>query len=259
MPNDRQALRALIARLPVDSSDEQTLSEDAGAATNPIDIDKLPEGIIAGSNLIQLPAGTSPALKSSVALSLLAAQRVASNDPVVTSPAQWLARHNLVLSNLNWRIESGGAVTHQFNSLNTAVHKAIIPFLTAALGGAVAASLIVTALDQLQSMDKDAPWITLFERQSRRFDVSEYQFTVASVVGDKVELKLAAARLDASYGMTQVLFFKLKKQEATFEQANQTLVTEMSLLEDLNGDLRAKLMGLTKSYIRSLPDELLLG
>jgi hypothetical protein len=79
------------------------------------------------------------------------------------------------------------------------------------------------------------------------------------VVGDTVHLKLAAARLDASFGKTQVLFFKLKSQNAEFEQANQAFSTEAALLTEMNADLKVKLMTLTKSFIRSLPDNLLLG
>jgi hypothetical protein len=235
------------------------MAEDT-SAVNAIDIDNLPTGIVTGSNLIQFPADASPELKSSVALSLLAAQRVATNDPVVLSPAQWLDRHNTVLQNLNWRNEGGGVAKSQFDSIDVAVHQAIIPFLTAAFGGALGAgALILTALKQLQEMEKDSPWITLFDRQSRRFDVTEYQFSVVQVIGDTVHLKLAAARLNASFGKTQVLFFKLKTQNAEFEQANQSFSSESTLLTEMNADLKVKLMALTKAFIRSLPDDLLRG
>jgi hypothetical protein len=256
--NQSEALRSYIANLPVGTPVHST-AEDA-AAINTIDIDNLPNGIVAGSNLIQFPADASAELKSSVALSLLAAQRVAANDPVVLSPSQWLERHNTVLQNLNWRKGKGGAVKSTFDSINVAVHQAIIPFLVAAFGGAVAAgALIVTALRQLQEMDKDQPWITLFDRESRHFDVTEYQFSVVRVEGDTVHLDVAAARLDASYGRTQVLFFKLKNQKAEFEQANQSFSTEAALLTEMNADLKVKLLKLTKSFIRSLPDDLLGG
>lgn len=253
-----EMLRSYIANLPVGAARPSTAEE--AAAVNTIDINNLPDGIVTGSNLIQFPANASPELKSSVALSLLAAQRVAANDPVVMSPTQWLERHNTVLQNLNWRTEGGGATKATFKSINVAVHEAIIPFLVAAFGGAAAAgALIVTALKQLHEMDKDSPWITLFDRQSRRFDVTEYQFSVIEVKGDTVHLKLAAARLDASFGKTQVLFFKLKNQNAEFEQANQSFSAEAALLTEMNADLKVKLMTLTKSFIRSLPDDLLLG
>jgi hypothetical protein len=251
-----EALGNYIANLPV-GAPLPSMAEDA-ATVNTIDVGNLPNGIVTGSNLIQFPANASPELKSSIALSLLAAQRVATNDPVVLSPAQWLDRHNTVLQNLNWRTEGGGVTKSRFNSIDVAVHQAIIPFLTAAFGGALGAgALILTALKQLQEMDKEAPWITLFDRQSRRFDITEYQFSVVQVVGDTVQLKLAAARLNASFGKTQVLFFKLKSQDAAFEQANQSFAAEAALLAEMNADLRVKMMGLTKSFIRSLPDELL--
>lgn len=257
-PLRQEALHNYIVNLPVGAAPRPS-AEDA-AAVNTIDIDHLPNGVVTGSNLIQFPPGTSAELKSSVALSLLAAQRVASNDPVVASPEQWLERHDTVLRNLNWRGEGGGAVKSHFDSVDVAVHQAIIPFLTAAFGGAAAAgALIVTALKQLQEMDKDSPWITLFDRQSRRFDVSEYQFSIVQVEGDTVHLRLAAARLNASFGRTQVLFFKLNKQRAEFEQANRAYSAEATLLAEMNADLKLKLATLTKSFIRSLPDDLLLG
>jgi hypothetical protein len=255
---DSAALRSYIANLPV-GAPHPSMAEDT-SAVNTIDIDHLPNGIVTGSNLIQFPADASPELKSSVALSLLAAQRVATNDPVILSPTQWLDRHNTVLQNLNWRNEGGGVAKSHFDRIDVAVHQAIIPFLTAAFGGAVGAGvLILTALRQLQDMDKDSPWITLFDRQSRRFDVTEYQFSVVQVIDDTVHLKVAAARLNASFGKTQVLFFKLKTQHAEFEQGNQSFSSEATLLTEMNADLKVKLMALTKSFIRSLPDDLLLG
>ena len=255
---NRELISSYIANLPV-GVPPSSLAEDE-SAVNTIDIDNLPAGIVTGSNLIQFPVEASPELKSSVALSLLAAQRVATNDPVVLSPSQWLDRHNTVLQNLNWRDEGGGVAKSNFDSVDVAVHKAIIPLLAAAFGGAAGAGiLILTALKQLQDMDKDSPWITLFDRESRHFDVTEYQFSVVQVVGDTVHLKVAAARLDASFGRTQVLFFKLKKQNAAFEQANKSYSTEAAILADMNADLKTKMLSLTKSFIRSLPDDLLTG
>lgn len=260
MPVSRDTLRRYIADLPVGALPRSMAEE--GEVVNAIDIDKLPTGLVTGSNLIQFAPEVSQPIKSSVALSLLAAQRVASNDPVVLNPEQWVERHNTVLQNLNWHNDGGGTVKSEFKSVNVAVHQAIIPFLTAALGGAVAAgSLIVTALEQLQKIDQDSPWITLFDRQSRRFDVTEYQFSVVEMdpANKLVRLNIAAARLNADYGRTQVLFFKLTKEKAQFEQASQKFSADIDLLTDMNGDLKAKLSALTRSFIRSLPDELLLG
>lgn len=229
-----------------------------GLDVQAVDVDKLPNGLVAGCNLIQFPTTATPELKSTVALSLLAAQRVATNDVVVQSPDQWLQRHNAVLENLNWINEGGAFVNSQFRSINVAVHEAIIPFLAAALGPAAAAgTLILTAIKQLKQMDTNSPWITLFDQQSQRFNISEYQFSVVEVNNNNVQIKCASARFDASYGQTQVLFFKIKQEHAGFQSASGTYSTQADLLSDMNGALKAKLKGFTSTFIKGLPDNLL--
>jgi len=246
-------MRSYIANLPIGTfySALQPIEEDVVTG---VDLNKLPDGIITGSNLIQFPKEASPQVRSSVALSLLAAQRVAASDPVVLTPQQWVDRHNTVLTNLNWQIGGGGAIESEFKNINVAVHEAIIPFLAAAFGGVVGAgALILTALKQLKEMDKNSPWITLFDRESRRFNVTEYQFSVVEVLGDQVSLRLASARFSASFGRTQVLFFKVSKQTAKFDAANQTLSADSALLVDMNDGLKTKLAAFTKTYIQTLP------
>jgi hypothetical protein len=162
------------------------------------------------------------------------------------------------LENLNWLNEGGGFVNSQFRSINVAVHEAIIPFLAAALGPAAAAgALILTAIKQLKEMDQNSPWITLFDRQSRRFNITEYQFSAVEVNNNNVQVRLAAARFDASYGATQVLFFKIKQEHAAFQSASGTYSTQADLLTEMNATLKAKLAGFTTSFIKSLPDNLL--
>jgi len=245
--------RTYISNLPIGTFQVPLRPQDE-AAVKAVDINNLPNGMVTGSNLIQFPATASPEVKASVALSLLAARRVASNDHVLKTPDQWIERHNTVLENLNWLVERGGTVQSQMQGLNVAVHKAIIPFLTAAFGGTAVGALILAALNNLQSMDQNSPWITLFDQQSRRFDVTEYMFTVVDVVGDQVHMKMASARFDASFGTTQVLFFKLSKQQAQFQSVSESLSAQASLLADLNADLKVKLANVTRSFIQSLPD-----
>src|SRR6266853_2024884 len=108
-----EQMRSYIANLPIDTFRAAAQPEEDGVV-NAVDINNLPNGIVTGSNLIQFSKEASPAVKSSVALSLLAAQRVATNDHVVASPQQWIERHNTVLRNLNWQIESGGVVDSEF-------------------------------------------------------------------------------------------------------------------------------------------------
>jgi len=248
-----EQLQRYIADLPVGVGDGAMSFESAHA----IPVADLPQGLVTGSNLIQFSEETTPEVRSAVALSVLAAQRVASNDTAIMSPDQWVDRHNTILRNLNWIVDEGNSVESEFSSLNVAVHEAIIPFLTAALGpAAAAATIIVKALEQLGTMD-DSKWITLFDRESRRFEVSEYQFSYVETVGSDAVMRIAAARLDAKFGKTQVLFFKVKKQHASFQAASTTMRCPTDLLEGIREPLAAKLQNQASSFIEVLPDELL--
>jgi hypothetical protein len=245
--------RHFIASLPIDDS----APHPKFAAKGPVDaveIDNLPDGLVTGSNLLQFEGDLSPQLRSSVALSLLAAQRVAANDPITQTPDQWVARHNTVLQNLNWSIQGGGHIKSKFDNIDIAVHQAIIPFLaTAFTGGAGGGSLIIAALDQMKKIDADKPWITLFNRESRRFEVTEYQFSVVKKEGLNTTLQMACARFDATFGQTQVLFVDVTAQKAEFMAAKSSMAADSSLLAAMNEDLKLKLAAQTKSFIASLP------
>ncbi len=246
-------MQSYIANLPIGAYRPalRRLDDEKVAA---LDIDNLPDGVVTGSNLIQFSKEASPEIRSSVALSLLAAQRVATVDPVLVTPQDWVERHNTVLRNLNWRVGAGGFVESKFDNVNVALHEAIIPFLTSVFGPIGAAgSLIITALKQLKEMDKNSPWITLFDRESRHFNVTQYQFSMVQVVGNDVTLKLACARLNAFYGLTQVLFIKVKEESAKFEAANQELKTDPYFLAEMNKDLKAKLAQFAKEEVLRIP------
>lgn len=257
-------LKNYIANLPIDSSPHDILEGfdpaiNMGNAANVvnivdgINIDNLPDSIITGSNLLGFSNSTTQTLRSSVALCLLAAQRVASTDTVIQSPDQWIDRHNTVLKNLGWVIEDGGRIESTFDAIDSTIHEAIIPFLTTAMGGAIAASsLIIKALEQLNEMDKDSPWFTLFDTKSQRFDVSEFQFTSVDIAEENVQLRMAAARFDAAFGRTQVLFFKLDQDSAKFIMSNSTMRTNTSSLELINNALKNKMNTLIKDYITAL-------
>lgn len=245
-------LRSYISNLPI-GADAISFGIEEEPPAGAIDPDKIPDGIVTGTNLVEFDGEVDAELRSAVALSLLAAQRVASNDVVVATPDQWLERHNTVLKNLNWMIEGGGSVEQTFDKVDVEVHDAIIPFLTAALGGAAAASsLIVTALKQLQQVNKDSPWITLFDSESRRFEVSEYQFTRVAVEQDRVVMNLAAARFDATFGRKQILFFKITKQHAKFRMANSSMLADAELLRMSSDGLKTKLARLTNKFLLEL-------
>ncbi|SDF48332.1 hypothetical protein [Limimaricola pyoseonensis] len=242
-----EQLPSFIEALPIPP--EPGGSETAESAPK-VEINDLPDGIVSGSTMIGFEPDLSSELRKSISLCLTAAQKVAQADPVVVSPRLWVDRHDMILRGLNWVSTGGGTVFTDHAVSNVAVHKAIIPFLSAAFAPAASASsLIVTAIKQMKKMDEEAPWITLYERESRRFDVSEYRFATAATTNDTVVLRIAAARFVAQQERIQVLFFKKNDVDVQFQLASRTMTANPGLLEDMNAPLERKLKGHTEDFI----------
>lgn len=244
-----------IENLPIKQFESLSkLERESGQAT---DLSNLPDAIVSGSNLIQFPPTASAEIRSSIALSLLAAQRVATDDSVILTPQQWIDRHNTVLTNLNWMCAAAEGVKMEFKDVGAAVHNAIIPFLSAALGPfAGAAALILTAFKQLQAMNANDPWITLFHRNSRHFDSMLYQFSAVQVAENQASLRLASARIGASFESTQVLFFKIEQVKARFDSAGQTFSADVDLLAEMNQLLKKKMKEYAYSFIDLIPEKI---
>lgn len=245
-------IQSYISNLPISPLPAALRTQD-DVAVNSIDIENLPALVVSGSNLVQFSNNSGPELRASIALSLLAAQRVASEDPATITPEQWLDRHNTVLTNLGWSTQAARLVNFESKKIDEAVSQAIVPFLSAAFSGSADnGSLILTALNQLAEANKKSSWFAVFDRESQRFQVTEYQFSVVTVDEDQVDLKVASARFEATFGRTQVLFIRVTKQHASFSGASQALTGKAAEVAAVRESLKIKLAGFARVFIYAL-------
>ncbi len=211
------------------------------------------DGLIVGSNMLAFSGDIPPETRSAVSHTLLYAQEAAKADPAALNPDLWVERHDMLLRALGW-VSAGGA-THftSYEKSGVSVHKAVLPLLTAALGpAATAGALILTGLTQLQKIDEDKPWITLFDRESRRFEHSEYRFVTVEQQGGSILLRLAALRFTAVAERFQFIFFKKKDTEIEFTIATRTLAADPAILASSESLLREKLRARAAALINSI-------
>lgn len=224
---------------------------DAGAQPNAIDISKLPGGLVIGNTLLDVANVPSAEVRAGLSLSMLFANRVATHHPDAKDVDSWLAAYQTSLGDLGFRLSGTARMNSQFHKLNVDVHKAIIPFLTIAFGGAAIGPIIISALENLHKMKEESPWITLFDRETRRFSIQEMHFGAAVANGTETEIRYAVARLNVDLGQTQVLFFKVAKNSANFESLTTRMSVSNSLMSVVEDDLKTRLSGLIKKYIWS--------
>ena len=227
-----------------------TLALEEVALPPQLDMTKLPDVVVSGTALVDFSAAKDVVVRSSVSLALLFASRVATKATVEGDDEDdWLARYVKALSEVGFRVSGHGIIHSELKKQNLSVHKAIIPFLTLAFGGAAAGPLIIAALNNLQSIDADAPWITLFDRQTRRFDVHEMHFAAVSANDSETAIRYAVARLHVETGETTILFFKFSSTAARFDSTTTTMTADNALLNAIEPKLQTKLMSIIDETI----------
>lgn len=206
-----------------------------------VDLDRLPAGVVSGNTLIDYSAASATEIRSAVSLAMLFAGRTAR---AAMRPGDdeddWFAAYTTHLSKLGFSVSQSSVQTSRFKKKGLFVHKAIIPFLTLALGGGVG-PVILAALDNLRSMEEDKPWITLFDRESRQFTGRELHFAAVSSDALNTSIRHVVARLAFASDETNVLFFKITEANAEFESATTTMTANNSLLAVLEAPLRARM------------------
>ena len=218
-----------------------------------INLDQLPPGVVAGPALIDFTGVAYPEVRAGVSLSMLFASRVATQSVLKNGggETEWLASYTSSLASLGFAISPPSTVTSSFKKLGLEVHQAIIPVLTIAFGGAAVGPIILAALQNMQQIDANSPWLQLFEREARRFDVTEFHFAAAASTLQDTSIRYAIARLNIDAQVTSVLFFRLTEASANYESTTTTMSANNSLMAVIQGDLKLRLQALTADYIKS--------
>ncbi|RZJ13068.1 MAG: hypothetical protein EOP39_02030 [Rubrivivax sp.] len=180
-----------------------------------------------------VPAGRRAVVADCLLLAQLAANKATSMNGDLKA---WYDQYLGVLQKLGWLQTSLEFKATEIDDLDAGVHQAILPVLTALLGpAAAAASMVVTVLKGLQEMDKDNPWITLFDRASSHASGAKFQmgFVDADSTGATVSVQLVALAIDANRRITQVLFFRFSSDHARLSVAKGELSVTADRLQAL--------------------------
>ena len=148
----------------------------------------------------------------------------------------------LTLAQLGWLFRSKLDRVHETASANASVHKEIIPLILAVAGpGAAAAAIIVQVLERLQEMDKDSPWITLFQRESVHETINLFQVSAVSSEGSAVLCDLLGFEIDLDTSTTQVLFFKFPTKGARIKYFKATMELDPVRAERVRATIERRL------------------
>lgn len=206
-------LPAVVSRGPADGGPPATFESAAQAVT-------------IGSQIVEfdakVPRPIRPAISNGLLLGQLAADKSTAGNP---DPAVYFTAFNSVMKRIGWQSTFSELNEQTISHENATLHKAIIPVVAAIFGpGAAAASIIITVLKGLESMDQDAPWITVFERKSNKVKAANFGLSFVDGAADgSANLKTAYFSLQAAQMLTQILFFKFTSSDAKIKSGQSKM------------------------------------
>jgi hypothetical protein len=213
------------------------------------------QAVAVGETLTEFSENVPPDVRGPIADSMLLAQLAATRAASQADDVfGWYEKYTEVLQHIGWQIRDLDFQTQEVTNEDESVHQAIIPAITAMLGPATAAaSMVVSVLNGLQAMDKDAPWITLFDEKSQHAHGAKFQvsYVDADADGDP-EISLLCFGVDATEKITQVLFFKFSAQSAALKKAAVKLAIDMDRLDAAKEAIAEKVGNFVSDYVKDI-------
>jgi len=216
------------------------------------------QAAVVGSDVVSFVTEITPEQRSDIVNSTLLAQLVAKKKhPLpadITGVIAWYDTYFDVLSNIGFVIQDQGFAEYTENADTFEAHEAILEVARVALAGAPGAlALVIKTLESLKKMDADSPWITLFNRESRSANTARFQVTIAEQdAKEGLIIRLLAFGLQANAKITQVLFFRLKHNEATLHHHSGKISINPAVLAGVRDDVARKISAFTKDFVAGL-------
>lgn len=233
-------------------------SEDAKKVADFVFDKTKDQASVVGSDVVAFVQGLTPEQRQDVVNATMLAQLVAKskvkNPQTLDDVLKWYDEYFDVLDNIGFVVQNRGFAQFAEKGTQVEVHEAIIEVAKVALGAAPTALLLVTkTLESLKSMNEGSPWITLFQRETRSAKTAHFQVTLAAPDKDGgLLITLLAFGMEAKSTLTQVLFFKVKKDEATLRNANGNVSINPNILAHVRPTIEKKLQDHVDGFFAGL-------
>lgn len=212
------------------------------------------QSLAIGTQLTEFTEAVVPEARQAIADSLLLAQLAAQKATESADVLEWYREYVAVLQNIGWQAQSLEFKAHEIKNKDADLHEAILPVLTVLLGAHVAAvSMVLAVLKGLNEMDKDTPWITVFDRASQHSRGAKFQvsYVDANDQGDP-EIAALCLGIEAERRVTQVLFFKFSSQEAQLKVASSKLALTRARLNSVKEAVADRVQPFIREYVANV-------
>ena len=210
------------------------------------------EFAVVDSNVVTYRENVPDSVRNHVANWILMAQRMASHSvPDRADTEAWTAAYLDALIATGWVLRGEAGAWHRDSVDGAEMHQEILKVIAVALAPAPAALAIVTAaITSLQSMAKNSPWITLFNRRAESATAVGFQIADCQSPQSKgAALEAVDFRVEAGQVMTQVLWFKFTSGRAAMYRRRVVLDLSDETMKAHGAAVASKVQALTSANI----------
>jgi hypothetical protein len=210
------------------------------------------QSLVVGSGLMVAAKDVPVQAREDIINCMLFAQLAASGEVGdSTDVTKWYDAYFRALTVLGWAQSDTHFEDYSFKSTNVEAHRAILKVIAMLMGPQAAAIVVVkAAIDALQSMNENSPWITLFDSQSKVGSSARFQVAAAQLEKNgQLQVALCAFNLKARSTFAQVLFFRFQTSSTRLKYAAGKATIYEAALKDQRAALAARLAAYRSQYI----------
>ena len=210
------------------------------------------QAIVIGSQVQGFARGVDAtnrqAVENAMLLAQLAAQRQAPDDNEA-----WYRTYFDTLSNIGLATTERNFTESDTGTIQSDVEKVVLELVASLAGGpaTTAVKIVTDTLAALRKLDEGSPAVTIFRRETHR-DTGRFQVSVAEQDASGMAVALLAFTLEASTTLTQVLFFKLKSEDARLKYVSSKLHVSEDVLAGAAPLIAQKVADHVDGYVRSV-------
>ncbi len=211
------------------------------------------QALVLGPQIFSFVQGVTAERRDMIATSALFASLAADAATQRVKGDAWYAAYSNALTNLGWVVQE--SIRRRFEREHTGlkVHEAVIEFIGALGVGGPALIIITAALQAMQKVDDNKPWITLFDRETRSEDITGFQIGLVEQKAESdFQVKLVSFSLALARTNTQVLFVDFATTGVHMDSTGSTLTVADTVLQHAMPALTERLQAYVTSYVREV-------
>lgn len=205
---------------------------------------------VVGPQLFSFVQGVTAERREMIATSALFASLVADAESSRDKRKQWYDAYAKALTQVGWTLQEGAKRTFSHEHAGSRVHQAVLEFIAALGVAGTTLAVITAALTAMQKVDKDKPWITLFDRQTRQQKITGFQIGLVDQKAEgNFEVRLINFDLKLSQTHTQVLFVDFSTLGVQMTASANTVTVTDAVLKQAMPALQKRLVDYMKTYV----------